>query len=83
MVGTKPPVHLLLGGQGLDVQQRTSVWIGLPKSWNHGGDHVTLGTVTSWASSLILVPRSLRMPQCRRYRVAPIVLIGVATTSKY
>ena len=32
MVGANQPVHWFLGGKGLDIQQGTSVWVGLPKS---------------------------------------------------
>ena len=33
-VGAKQLVHTFLGGKGLGIQQRTSVWIGSPKSIN-------------------------------------------------
>ena len=30
--GANQPVHWFLGGEGLGMQQGTSVWVGLPKS---------------------------------------------------
>ena len=32
MAGAKQPVHSFLGGKGLGIQQRTSVWVGPPTS---------------------------------------------------
>ena len=32
LVGTNQPVHWLLGGKGLGIRQRTSAWVGSPKS---------------------------------------------------
>ena len=33
LVGTKQVVHWFLGGKGLGIQQRTSVWVGSPKTF--------------------------------------------------
>ena len=35
MAGVNQPAHWFLGDKDLGIQQRTSVWIGSPKSWFH------------------------------------------------
>ena len=44
MAGANQPVHSFLGGKGLDIQQGTSVRVGLPKSDSHVGSETSRGS---------------------------------------
>ena len=43
--GAKRPVEWFLGGEGLGIQQGTSVWVGSPNSWFGRVDGLGVGMV--------------------------------------